>query len=100
MPLQRFQTGPRPWTGRAVISTGAQLTPKPRRYSVMRWPYAKRRLGPEHRYTNLTRFNLSRLLFLIGSPTEAPLDAVGRTEEAKALREKYGLTEREKPNPS
>jgi hypothetical protein len=31
--------------------------------------------------------------------TADALDALGRTEEAKALRERYGLTEPEKPNP-
>jgi hypothetical protein len=87
--------------------------------------------GPEHRNTNRTRFNLSRLLLLISSPTEAlvlgeaaltahdkllgrdhaltkdsahttadALDALGRTEEAKALRERYGLAEPENPKSS
>ena len=32
--------------------------------------------------------------------TADALDALGRTEEAKALREKYGLTEPEKPTAS
>jgi tetratricopeptide (TPR) repeat protein len=80
-------------------------------------------LGPKHPNTNAARGNLSRLLLLIGLPTEAltlgetaltahdkvlgpghawtndsarvtadALDALGRTEEAKALRERYGLT--------
>jgi hypothetical protein len=30
----------------------------------------------------------------------ATADALGRTDEAKALREKYGITELEKPKPS
>jgi Tetratricopeptide repeat len=79
-------------------------------------------LGSEHPATNRARCNLSRLLLLIGSPTEAltlgdialtahhkvlgrdhawtkdsarttasALDALGRTDEASALREKYGI---------
>jgi hypothetical protein len=32
--------------------------------------------------------------------TADALDALGRTDEAKALREKYGITELEKPKPS
>ena len=32
--------------------------------------------------------------------TADALDALGRTEEAKALRERYGVTEPEKPKPS
>ena len=32
--------------------------------------------------------------------TADALDALGRAEEAKALREKYGVTEPEKPKPS
>jgi hypothetical protein len=32
--------------------------------------------------------------------TADALDALGRAEEAKALREKYGITEPEKPKPS
>ena len=80
-------------------------------------------LGPEHPTTNRARCNLSRLLLLIGRPTEAlalgesalaahdkvlgrnhdwtkdsaratadALDALGRTEEAKVLRERYVVT--------
>jgi tetratricopeptide (TPR) repeat protein len=43
-------------------------------------------LGPGHPATNRALYNLSRLL-----------DALGRTEEAKALREKYGVTRFEDP---
>jgi hypothetical protein len=32
--------------------------------------------------------------------TADALDALGRTEEAKAVREKHGLTEPEKPKPA
>jgi len=46
-------------------------------------------LGPNHPYTK----DSARV-------TADALDALGRTEEAKALREKYGVTEPEKPNPS
>jgi hypothetical protein len=93
-----------------------------------RWRYGRgpgRRIDP---HANEARCNLSRLLLLSGSLTEAltlgktalaahdkvmgqhhPLtkdsaritaDALGRTEEAKALREQYGLTPPEKPQSS
>jgi len=82
-------------------------------------------LGSEHPNTNRARYNLSRLLLTGHSTealtlgetaltahdkglgrdhpwtkdsarvTAAALDALGRTEEAKALRERYGLTEPE-----
>ena len=32
--------------------------------------------------------------------TADALDALGRADEAKALRERYGVTEAEKPKPS
>jgi hypothetical protein len=90
--------------------------------------YDYRRIDP---HANEARCNLSRLLLLSGSLTEAltlgktalaahdkvmgqhhpltkdsaritadALDALGRTEEAKALREQYGLTPPEKPQSS
>ena len=79
-------------------------------------------LGPEHSETNRARINMAHLLLAMGHPTEAlalgaaaltslhrqegarvtadALDALGRSEEAKALRERYGVTEPEKPKSS
>ena len=85
-------------------------------------------LGPEHPSTNRVRCGLSHLLLLIGQPTEAfeaalaahdktlgrdhaltkdsarvtadAFDALGRTEEAKALRKRYGVTSSHDPKPS
>src|SRR5262249_5219407 len=85
-------------------------------------------VGPEHPNTNRVRYNLSRLLLLISTPTEAlpvsetalasldkalgpdhpwtkdsarvtadALDALGCADEAKALRERYGLKGPEGP---
>jgi tetratricopeptide (TPR) repeat protein len=87
-------------------------------------------LGPQHPNTNRTRHHLSRLLLIGHSTealtlgetaltahdkvlgrdhawtkdsarvTADALDALGRTEEAKALRERYGVTSSDKPKPS
>jgi hypothetical protein len=46
-------------------------------------------LGRDHSWTK----NSARV-------TADALDALGRTEAAKALRERYGVTEPEKPKPS
>ena len=46
MTLRRLQTGPSFWTGQAVISSGARLTPRPRRFFAMRWRSARRRSAP------------------------------------------------------
>ena len=46
MTLRTLQTGPISWTGQAAISTGAQLTPKPRRFFVMHWRSEKRCSAP------------------------------------------------------
>src|SRR6516162_10764350 len=83
--------------------------------------------GPKHLETNLARSNLARLLLVSGQPTEAlalaqtalaahdkvvgrdwtkriarvtadALDALSRTDEAKALREQYGVTSSDEPN--
>jgi tetratricopeptide (TPR) repeat protein len=84
--------------------------------------------GNEHPITNLARCKLSGLLLATGHPTEAltlgetalaahdkapgpahpwtkdsarvTADALGRTEEAKALRGRYGLAEPQKPKSS
>ena len=87
--------------------------------------------GSEHPDTNRARCNLSRLLLLVGTPTEAlslgrsaltahdralgpnhawtkdsarvtadALHALGRSEEAKVLRERYGVTSSEDPKRS
>jgi hypothetical protein len=45
--------------------------------------------GRNHRWTKLSAL-----------VTADALDALGRTEEAKELRERYGLTEPENPKPS
>ena len=46
MTLRCLQTGPSFWNGQAAISTGARLTPKPRRFFAMHWRSAKRRSAP------------------------------------------------------
>ena len=55
-------TGPSFWIGQAAISTGARLTPKPRRLFVMHWRYARKVLGPEHPDTATSLNNLAVLL--------------------------------------
>jgi tetratricopeptide (TPR) repeat protein len=52
----------------------------------------------EHSLARMKRWDTSRAKTT--ALTADALDALGRTEEAKALREKYGVTEPEKPKPS
>lgn len=88
----------------------------------------ERGLDPEHLTASRVRRNMATLLLATGQPGEAlglgaaalaaqqkalgldhawtkdsarvTADALGRTEEAKALRERYGLTPPEKPQSS
>jgi tetratricopeptide (TPR) repeat protein len=80
---------------------------------------SEKTLGPEHADTNCIRRNLARLLLETAlaahdkvrgrdhSRTEDSarvtadaLDALGRTEEAKEVRDRYGVTSSDEPKPS